>query len=280
MTTKVRGRKATTWPVGKMVEYLCQIIDQGEEEACEEKSNSEIKKISPVLHAAIAISEFVSDEYDNINVTFLRALTKILSKSYIDVEIENMDALKKLKSNLNQLTMEITDTSALRNVETLFEIVDEVQSEDERSEDEEGDEIAPEESNHEMENTMEIEDDEDSAPGEHVQEIEDTKEAEDDEEEGLVQEQEQSIQGASVFENLGEVEDKSAPKRTSKTSSSRVGKTTLPAFASLGETERQSRRARSNVLPTFATLGGENNDEDSFESESSASSYESSDEDF
>lgn len=278
MTTKVRGRKATTWPVGKMVGYLCQIIDQGEVEASEEKSNSEIKKISPVLHAAIAISEFVSDEYDNINVTFLRAITKILSKSYIDVEIENMDALKKLKSNLNQLTLEITDTSALRNVEILFEIVDEVQSEDERSEDEEDDESAPEESDHKMENTMEIEDDEDSAPGEHVQDIEDTKEAEDDEEEGMVQEQEQSIQGASVFENLGEVEDNSAPKRTSKSSSSRVGKTTLPVFASLGETERQSRRARSNVIPTFATLGGENNDEDSFESESSASSYESSDE--
>ncbi len=89
------------------------------------------KDASPVLNVAVAICYFLCDENENLTISYLRSLCKILSKSYIDIDSEDIKTLKHLKRGLDELSINITDNTAMRSLETLIEILDDVQSDEE-----------------------------------------------------------------------------------------------------------------------------------------------------
>jgi condensin complex subunit 3 len=137
MTIKKRGSKNTNvWPIAKMVDYMCQVVEQGESSQEAENSREEIDS-SPLLLATIAICEFILEKVDNMTVTHLRSLCKILNKTYIDVKSEDKDSLKLLKRYVGDLYDTIDDSSASRSIEPLVvlldDIIDEENDQDESS---------------------------------------------------------------------------------------------------------------------------------------------------
>jgi CRISPR/Cas system CSM-associated protein Csm2 small subunit len=119
-----------------MVDYMCQVVEQGESSQEAENSREEIDS-SPLLLATIAICEFILEKVDNMTVTHLRSLCKILNKTYIDVKSEDKDSLKLLKRYVGDLYDTIDDSSASRSIEPLVvlldDIIDEENDQDESS---------------------------------------------------------------------------------------------------------------------------------------------------
>jgi hypothetical protein len=137
-TNKKRGRKSTNvWPMAKMVDYICQIVEQGESETSQKAHNTQevVVDSSPLLMATIAICEFILEEMDNITIARLRALCMILNKTYIDIESEDKGALKLLKRQAGDLYDTIDDSTASRLIEPLVVLLDDI-IDDENAQDE------------------------------------------------------------------------------------------------------------------------------------------------
>lgn len=122
MSVKRRGCKVSALPIAKMIEYLCQTIENGEHSAY----NSSEKGSSPVLNAAVSICDFLCGQNELLPTSYVRSLCKILSKSYIDIDSEDSKSLQHLKRGLDELSMNITDDTAIGSLEVLIEILDEV----------------------------------------------------------------------------------------------------------------------------------------------------------
>lgn len=67
------------------------------------------KDASPVLNVAVAISDFLSDQNDNVSISYSRSLCKILRKSYIDIYSEDSKTLQHLERGLHEFSINITD---------------------------------------------------------------------------------------------------------------------------------------------------------------------------
>jgi condensin complex subunit 3 len=251
---KVKGRKNVTWPIAKMIEYVCETLEHGydtTEDNCEGMSESMSKDESSILAAVMAICSFINEEGDEISTSFLRALCKILSKSYIDVESENMKSLKLLKQGLEEMAMNVTDETAINYVETLIEILDEVKSD--------------------------IDDEEEKSTVTDAESIVGERKCEND------------------FEKESTTDAALSPCDDSRKSSlrSRLSNgSSIPTFASLGARDKNEERRRSfrssrqsqSGIPLFASIGTseakslkQHSDPDSDSSDDSSSSYESSD---
>ena len=143
ISTKKRGKRSTVWPLSKMIEYVCAIVENGEEKAECIKKDKGMRRVdetsnrtSPVLRMSVGITEFLVSEFDNVTITSLRSLCKILNKAYIDVKVEDCLSLTSLKRNLDELSMLVTDENATRSLEDMIELLDEVEyTEDEHDED-------------------------------------------------------------------------------------------------------------------------------------------------
>ena len=150
---KKRGKKATAWPIAKMVEYVCSNVDLGEEEeakkikaakgdAGDEKEEGETNPSMPssTLLASIAISEFLTESSVGCTTTYLRAICKIIGGADIILEEEPYESLSILKKSTDEAAMVVTDNTSIRSLETLLELLEEVPDEEEEDEDDEDDE--------------------------------------------------------------------------------------------------------------------------------------------
>ena len=257
MSVKVKGRRSTTWPIAKMIQYVCQTIEGGEEaaqavEKCEREE--EPKGASPLLNAVNAICSFINEDGDELTTAYLRALCKILSNSYIDVESEDICALRSLKQGLNDLAINVTDTTAMRSLENLIELVDEVNSDDEDDvddiEENNGDEAvdAEEVNSDDEDDANEIEE----SNGDEAANVEEVDSDDEDDESNADETNEQSYIEMEESEEMNEeVQNTTAEK---------------PAFANVGQNERnrksnsssrtnKSRTLNGNGIPSFASLG-------------------------
>ena len=151
LSKKKRGKKATAWPIAKMVEYVCSNIDLGEEEAKkmeaarhghdgekEEEENPPCKPSSTLL-ASIAIAEFLTESSVGCTTTYLRAICKIVGGADIILEEEPFESLSILKKSMDEAAMIVTDSTSIRSLETLVELLDEIPDEEEEEEEEDED---------------------------------------------------------------------------------------------------------------------------------------------
>ena len=150
---KKRGKKATAWPIAKMVEYVCSNVDLGEEEETkkieaakgdsgDEKEEGETNPSMPssTLLASIAISEFLTESSVGCTTTYLRAICKIIGGADIILEEEPYESLSILKKSMDEAAMVVTDNTSIRSLETLLELLEEVPDEEEEEDDEEEEE--------------------------------------------------------------------------------------------------------------------------------------------
>lgn len=147
---KKRGKKATAWPIAKMVEYVCSNVDIGEDEETrkieaakgndvDEKEEKETNPSTPssTLLASIAISEFLTESSVGCTTTYLRAICKIIGGADIILEEEPHESLSILKKSMDEAAMVVTDNTSIRSLETLLELLEEVPDEEEEDEDDE-----------------------------------------------------------------------------------------------------------------------------------------------
>jgi len=276
MSVKVKGKRSTTWPIAKMIQYVCQTIEGGEEAAqanvenCEREE--EPKGASPLLNAVNAICSFINEDGDELTTAYLRALCKILSSSYIDVESEDIYALRALKQGLNDLAMNVTDTTAMRSLENLVELVDEVHSDDE----DDANEIEESNGNEAVDAEEVHSDDEDDANeieesnGDEavaVKEVhsDDVHSDDEDDESDVDGENEQSDIEMEESEGMNEeVQNTTAENDCINDDQEKIKR--VPAFANVGQNERnrksnsssrtnESRTLNGNGIPFFASLG-------------------------
>lgn len=164
---KKKGKKATAWPIAKMVEYVCSNIDLGEEEAKKMKASKGGRddekevgetgpaKASSTLLASIAISKFLTESCDGCTTTYLRAICKIIGGADIILEEEPFESLSILKKSMDEAAMIVTDSTSIRSLETLLELLEEVP--DDEEEDEDDDEEEDDEIDYEVENEASVE---------------------------------------------------------------------------------------------------------------------------
>jgi len=140
-------KKKITWPIAKMMEYICETVEVGKNnhnsgnkgkakgDPAKKENDDKILHNEPsaTLLMAIAISKFLIKEGDNIQTSHLRSLSKILGSTYIDVETEERALLRVLKGNVDELAMIVTDDLAIRSLETVVCILDDVIMDDDCS---------------------------------------------------------------------------------------------------------------------------------------------------
>ena len=146
MSKRVRGRRAFAWPIVKMIEYVCNNVEEGEEqfanrdrnsqenptddnvekEIMEEEDQVDDLEPSPILLLAIAISEFLVENGSDLPVRFLRILCKVLNGIDLDLESESIQHLNLLTTKMDELSLVITDSSSLRSLESMFEVLSEI----------------------------------------------------------------------------------------------------------------------------------------------------------
>ena len=141
-----KGVKISDWPVAKMVEYIESLLDTGsgndtkETTSTNEDANSVAssqdndgeaaaspQESSHSGRVAVEVSRFLLKEQVSLNTTILRQLCKTLGTTNIDVDLEDPSTLSKLKKNLEELGMYVTDSTALRSLKPITEVLDAVE---------------------------------------------------------------------------------------------------------------------------------------------------------
>jgi hypothetical protein len=164
------------WPISKMVEYICYIVDMADKtkksenkadaneependmmeptetdslagEDAKEKEDKNIVEASSTLLASIDIAEYLAESSSGIPAFYTRAVAKILGSASIDVGAEDKSLLKRLKAQVTEAEYSIDDgpsLTAIRKLSKVLEHVDDEAEEDDASasEDEETEEIA------------------------------------------------------------------------------------------------------------------------------------------
>ena len=285
MSMKVKGRKNPALPIAKMVEYICQTIENGEDAAAKSSNDddgneTDLKDASPVLNVAVAICYFLCDENENLTISYLRSLCKILSKSYIDIDSEDIKTLKHLKRGLDELSINITDNTAMRSLETLIEILDDVQSDEEEDDEQvetENDESEDEEESvdkrqHKHDDVGDTESSTDTLDDKQMSYIEDRKENEsvplfatmgsddlgdtesstdtlDDTQMSYIEDRKDN-ESVPLFATMGRQSNTSSTSTSASGQSSRISKDSdIPLFASAGNhTNPERQSSNSKVL--------------------------------
>lgn len=139
--TRKRGRKP--FPIAKMIEYVYSTVEVVVDETVKDKNtNGETPreengtaKSNNALLVCLEISNFLIHSGDNLSITNLRTLCKLLGGA--DVELDNSctKTLTELKEKVNELSMIITDEAALESLETMVELLEDVQEEKDNDDD-------------------------------------------------------------------------------------------------------------------------------------------------
>jgi len=147
MTAHRNGKKQTVWPIAKMVEYICMTLDEGEngemkEDPVDSINENKMQIPSIVLVTATTISKFLIREGEDLHISYIRSLSKILGKVYVDVKTEDPSSVGILKSNVDELSMFITDNIALRSLKNLVEILEDFEINYESEDESEGESVS------------------------------------------------------------------------------------------------------------------------------------------
>jgi condensin complex subunit 3 len=156
-----KGAKVSDWPMARMVEYVESLLectssaaasnnhDTTKESSCvdannnkeEEETNtnsSQDKDESPNPQepsyealVAIQVSQFLLKRNESIKTTLVRQLCKALGSTRIDTETTDSTTLLKLKTNMDELAMSISDSTCLRSLKPLMESLDSLDADDE-----------------------------------------------------------------------------------------------------------------------------------------------------
>lgn len=125
---KKRGAKA--FPIAKMVDFVLATAIETEETlvVAAKKGGNELKVegSSSSLLLAIQIGTFLACHHENMGVTMLRALCKILGTAELDLEREKLEDLKVLVELMEDLGNMLTDETCLNHFASLNEVLDEV----------------------------------------------------------------------------------------------------------------------------------------------------------
>lgn len=122
MGRKSKGNRSFVWPVTKMVEYICESIDNGQTHA--RKGNANLENtghdINLGLEVALIISHYLVCDNDIISTPYVRSLCKILGNiNNVIKDTGEKVTLVTLKRNVDQLLMLITDDISIRSLESL-----------------------------------------------------------------------------------------------------------------------------------------------------------------
>ena len=147
---KKKGTRSPQPPISKMISYICETAQTGKEQEEQankkdsgdsdggDKSHQEIAAVSSYeLRAALELSVFLNQNSHNLTTVTNRNLTKSLAGLEFVVEEEPNDSLSKLKQGLEELGMALTDTSSLRHIATMLELLSDVAIHDVSTEEEE-----------------------------------------------------------------------------------------------------------------------------------------------
>lgn len=118
--TKKRGRKV--FPIAKMIEFVYSVEEEGIDEENKNKDNT-----NNALLVCIELSNFLLHNSDNISTASLRILSKLLGGADVDLEKSSHVELVGLKEKVNELTMLISDSPSLESLETVVELLEDVQ---------------------------------------------------------------------------------------------------------------------------------------------------------
>lgn len=155
------------WPISKMVEYICYIVDIADktkksvgkaeldependlveptetgslaDEKTKEKEEKSIIEASSTLLASIDIAEYLAEFSSQIPAFYTRAVAKILGSASIDVRTEDKSLLKRLKTQVTEAEYSIEDgpsLTAIRKLSKLLESINDEADEASASEDE------------------------------------------------------------------------------------------------------------------------------------------------
>lgn len=159
------------WPISKMVEYICYIVDiadktkksegKAEEDEPEndlmeptetgsladeetmDKGEKNIIEASSTLLASIDIAEYLAEFSSHIPAFYTRAVAKILGSASIDISTEDKALLKRLKTQVTEAEYSIDDSpslTAIRKLSKVLESVDDEADDEEASASEDEDE--------------------------------------------------------------------------------------------------------------------------------------------
>lgn len=153
-------RKKITWPVVKMIQYVCSTVDTGKPsseknnvtETIDEKTQAgeesqsiartEVPQSSSTsLMAGIQVAAFLAAHFDCINITTQRALCKLLGVSIIEEEAEELKELQTMKKYLEEIGMQIDDANCLNSLAPLNELLVDIEVDDNSDNEEEQDSI-------------------------------------------------------------------------------------------------------------------------------------------
>jgi condensin complex subunit 3 len=122
-----RGTKA--FPIAKMIEFLTSTADEAKRIQNENKGqeNGTITGSSTDLLVSIQIAKFLTGNTDDLNVTTLRLLCKILGATEINPEIDESKDLRELMERTEDLGNLLTDDTCLHCLESLNETLEAVE---------------------------------------------------------------------------------------------------------------------------------------------------------
>ena len=125
---KKRGSKS--FPILKMVDFVLSITLESEkmmaESAKKNGKDDPTKGSSPQVLIAMQIAKFLAHHSDELGVTNLRALAKILGTTELNRERECKADMKKLVELMEDLGNQIVDEASLDHLSCLNELLDDV----------------------------------------------------------------------------------------------------------------------------------------------------------
>lgn len=160
---KETDAKVKTFPIAKMVEYISYNVDLADKKKNEDTKKNEsfwtkkcdetttvidseqtvtncnstteedvtvVIEASSILLAAIEISEFLSEDCDTAPIFFVRALAKILASARIDVETEDKELLRRLKSSVCEAEYANDDGPTVKSIKKLVSLLANVNDEE------------------------------------------------------------------------------------------------------------------------------------------------------
>lgn len=192
--TSGKGKKSkkVTWPVAKMIQYICSAIDNGKPtsddedtvvqgqddkltgeqeqgsnnvpEADDKVETDAVSLNSTSLLAGVQVAEFLAKSGLELTDTEARALCKFLSTVDFDVDDEDINNISSLKRHMEDLGMMLTDATSLRYLASLNDLLADIEvndddEEEEEDETEDSDEEVDDDEGEEEENVGNDEDD-------------------------------------------------------------------------------------------------------------------------
>ena len=189
-----KSRKKVTWPVAKMIQYVCAAIDSGKsseedddtvvqgqddkasgeqaegsgDNAVEKAETDTVALNSTSLLAGLQVAEFLAKSGHDLTDTEARALCKFLGAVDFDVDDEDVKNIVSLKRHMEELGMLLTDATSLKYIANLNELLADIEVND--ADDDEEEDIGSDEEGEEEEDLTLDNDDGDENEGEDLPE--------------------------------------------------------------------------------------------------------------